>query len=108
MEIYSRINTEPVPAVQSTAGNWQLREDNKMVHQHLVSAYTDLLRTARSSDRPEMLHWVQAAAVNRHHLDPKALDEALYGNIEGPKPPTPVFHTPGAKLPAELLRSSAD
>jgi tetratricopeptide (TPR) repeat protein len=104
-DIYSRINTEPVPAVQSTAGRQQLREDNQMVQRHLLAAYADLLRTARSSDRPDMLHSIQDAALNRHHLDSKAFDEVLNGKIEVSKPPAPVFHTPGSKLPAAWLLS---
>jgi tetratricopeptide (TPR) repeat protein len=98
IKIYSQTNREPIPAVEVTDGRARLREDNKLVRQHLLSAYRDFLKVARSSERPGMLREVRDAALNSYHFNPTLFDDALEGRVERPVPPSPVFHTYGKPL----------
>ena len=97
-QIYAQTNHEPIPAVDMTEGRLRLREDNKMVQQHLLRAYTEFLKIARSSERPAMLSQMRDLAVNSHQLSPSLLDGATSEKVTRPVPPSPAFHTYGKKL----------
>ena len=101
MQIYSQLNHGPIPAVDMTGGSPRLREDNKLVQQHLLRAYEGLLRIARSSERPAMSSEMRDAAVNTYHLNPTLLDGALSEQVTRPVPPSPAFHIFGKKLAEE-------
>ncbi len=100
-EIYSQINQEPIPAVQTIDGRSQLRQDNRLVQRHLFRAYSEFMTIARAAVLPQLLRKARDMAVNSYHLDPKLLDAALNQKSTRPAPPAPVFHTFGKKLAEE-------
>lgn len=100
-EIYSQINQEPIPAVQTIDGRSQLRQDNRLVQRHLFRAYSEFMTIARAAVLPQLLGKARDMAVNFYHLDPKLLDAALDQKSTRPAPPDPVFHTFGKKLAEE-------
>jgi tetratricopeptide (TPR) repeat protein len=101
IQIYSQINHEPIPAVEEAGGIPQVREDNKMVQQHLRDAYAGFIRIARASQNANLLNDARNEALNHYHFDSKVIDDALHENIARPLPPRPVFHTFGKKLADE-------
>jgi tetratricopeptide (TPR) repeat protein len=98
VEIYSQINREPIPAVELTGGRHRLRQDNKLVHLHLLAAYKGLLQIARASGQSELLEDIRRSAVDVHRLSPALLEEALNERVVEPAPPSPVFHKFGQKF----------
>jgi tetratricopeptide (TPR) repeat protein len=100
-EIYSRINQEPIPAVQPKDGQLQLREDNKLVQRHLFLAYTGFMHLVRLAEQREILRQTREVAENHYHFDSRLIDEALNQPLARPTPPAPVFHTFGKKLADE-------
>jgi tetratricopeptide (TPR) repeat protein len=101
MDLYSKINREPTPAIEMVNGRPQLREDNKLVQRHLLLAYQGFLKIAQSSGDHPLVKKTRETATNSQHLDPKLLDGALREGIERPSPPGPVFHTYGKRISDE-------
>jgi hypothetical protein len=85
-QIYSQLNRESVPAVEVIENRPRLREDNKLVRQHLARAYRELISIARSSERPDMLRNMRELA-DRQEL----LDDAPDVKVDRPVPPSPAF-----------------
>lgn len=104
INVYSQINREPIPAVQLTNGHAELRYDNKLVQQHLSSAYREFLQMAQAAGRRQLLSEARDRAVSLHHLDTKVLDDAIRENVPRPVPPKPTFHTYGKRLAEEPLK----
>jgi len=101
MDLYSKINREPIPAVEMVNERPHLREDNKLVRRHLLLAYQGFLKIAQSSGDRVLVQRTRETAANSHHLDPKLLDDALHEGMERPLPPRPVFHTYGKRISEE-------
>jgi tetratricopeptide (TPR) repeat protein len=107
MAIDSQINHEPIPAIEQTNGRLQIREDNTLVRKQLLYAYAGLMKTAQSSNRPDMWRNAHDVAVNHYHFDSRQLDDALGEIGAPPSPPLPIFHTYGKKLAEETATPSA-
>jgi tetratricopeptide (TPR) repeat protein len=98
MDLYSKINREPIPAIEIVNGEPQLREDNNLVRRHLLLAYQGFLKIAQSSGNRQLVEKAREMAAKSRHLDPKLLDAALQERFERPVPPGPVFHTYGKRI----------
>jgi tetratricopeptide (TPR) repeat protein len=101
MAIDSQINHEPIPAIVETEGRFQIREDNMLVRKQLLYASAGLMKTAQSSNSPDMWRKAHDVAVNRYNFDSRQLDEVLRDIGATASPPVPIFHTYGKKLAEE-------
>ena len=86
IQIYRQLNRESVPAVEVIEGSPRLREDNKLVRQHLIRAYSELIQIARSSERPDMLRNMRDLADHQ-----ELLGDAPDVKVDRPVPPSPAF-----------------
>lgn len=90
-DLYMQINKEPIPAIEVTEGRLQLREDNKLVQQHIRAACRELAQIGKLSEQPGLVEEARRQA-SAHRVDSKIIDEALHASGAKPRPPSPLFH----------------
>ena len=101
MDIDSQINHEPIPAIEPADGRLRIREDNKLVRRQLLYAYAEFMKTAQTSNNPDLWRNAHDVAVNHYNFDSRQLDEVMRDIGATPSPPVPIFHTYGKKLAEE-------